>query len=475
MNFSAIVLLLIALSIFCLAWFKFKKGNIKIAIASLVIAGFLLRCFMISDPYLHEWDERYHALVAKNMIDDPFKPTLYKNPVLPFDYKDWGGNHVWVHKQPVPLWLMAISLKIFGIHEIAVRIPSLLASTLGIFLMYLIGRNLFDKKVGFFSAFLFSIHGLILELTGGRVATDHIDLLFMFFVLLGIYFSIEFAKSKKLIHTIFCGMAIGLAVLTKWLPGLIVLAFYFLILQRNVFQRFSKKEIFLNVGILMLISCIIFMPWQIYIHHAFPLESTWEKHHNRLHIFQNLDGQAAPFYYHINHMRIIYGELIYLPLLWFIYKTLKKKWNFKYLAILTWLVIPYIFFSLVATKMQGYTLISGPAIFLVSALFWRVLRVYKARFKYKIIPLLLIVCLIFLPIRYTIERVKILEDYPKERQYTNKIKALKKLKIDANTIIFNAPRPIETMFYIDCIAYSHLPDNKEITKLKERGFKVIIY
>jgi len=93
MNFSAIVLLLIALSIFCLAWFKFKKGNIKIAIASLVIAGFLLRCFMISDPYLHEWDERYHALVAKNMIDDPFKPTLYKNPVLPFDYKDFDVSN----------------------------------------------------------------------------------------------------------------------------------------------------------------------------------------------------------------------------------------------------------------------------------------------------------------------------------------------------------------------------------------------
>ncbi len=38
---------------------------------------------------LHDWDERYHALVAKNMIEQPFKPMLYKNPVLPYDYKDW--------------------------------------------------------------------------------------------------------------------------------------------------------------------------------------------------------------------------------------------------------------------------------------------------------------------------------------------------------------------------------------------------
>ena len=429
---------------------------------------------MISDPYLHEWDERFHALVAKNMIDDPFKPTLYKNPVLEYDYENWGGNHVWLHKQPVPLWLMALSMKIFGIHEIAVRIPSLIASTLGIFLMYLIGRNLFDKKVGFFSAFLFSIHGLILELTGGRVATDHIDLLFMFFVLLGIHLSIEFANSKKQYQNIYCGIAIGLAVLTKWLPGLIVLPFYFLILRGNVFQRFSTKEVFLNIGILILISSIIFMPWQIYIHNTFPLEAAWEKHHNRLHIFENLDGQAAPFHYHINHMRIIFGEFIYFPLLWFIYKTFRSKWNYKYLAILTWLIIPYIFFSFVATKMQAYILFAAPALFLLSALFWRMLNIHQTRFKYKIIPLVLILGLIFLPIRYSIERIKPFSNHSSKRLYINDIKALRSLDIDANTILFNAPRPIETMFYLDCIAYSHIPKIKEIKILEDKGFKVMI-
>ena len=50
-------------------YFYYVRGNIKIALIFLLISAFLLRLLMISlDPFLHEWDERFHALVAKNMI-----------------------------------------------------------------------------------------------------------------------------------------------------------------------------------------------------------------------------------------------------------------------------------------------------------------------------------------------------------------------------------------------------------------------
>jgi len=29
------------------------------------------------DPFLNTWDEQFHALVAKNMMANPFKPMLY--------------------------------------------------------------------------------------------------------------------------------------------------------------------------------------------------------------------------------------------------------------------------------------------------------------------------------------------------------------------------------------------------------------
>ena len=69
---------------------------------------------------------------------------------------------------------------VFGVNEIALRLPSIILTTIGIWLSYFIGRYLFNSKVGYLTAFFFSINGLIIELTAGRVATDHIDIFFLF-------------------------------------------------------------------------------------------------------------------------------------------------------------------------------------------------------------------------------------------------------------------------------------------------------
>ncbi|HUM45950.1 MAG TPA: hypothetical protein PLD84_03410, partial [Chitinophagales bacterium] len=56
------------------AFFQFKKGKVEFSIVFIVTAGFLLRMYAGSDLFLHSWDERYHALVAKNMMEYPFRP-----------------------------------------------------------------------------------------------------------------------------------------------------------------------------------------------------------------------------------------------------------------------------------------------------------------------------------------------------------------------------------------------------------------
>lgn len=53
----------------------------------LTLLAFGLRCYMATlDPFLHTWDEQFHALVARNMMDNPFVPTLRKGQLLPYDY-----------------------------------------------------------------------------------------------------------------------------------------------------------------------------------------------------------------------------------------------------------------------------------------------------------------------------------------------------------------------------------------------------
>ena len=82
MNYFGIVTIVIASIILFFSWKIFTKGKIDQAVIGIVLAGLLLRIFIISDPVVHDWDERFHALVAKNMIENPLKPTLYKSPVF---------------------------------------------------------------------------------------------------------------------------------------------------------------------------------------------------------------------------------------------------------------------------------------------------------------------------------------------------------------------------------------------------------
>ena len=57
------------------------------------------------DPFLNLWDERFHALVAKNLMNHPLMPTLYDDPVVSMAYDRWDRATIWLHKQP--LFLMA--------------------------------------------------------------------------------------------------------------------------------------------------------------------------------------------------------------------------------------------------------------------------------------------------------------------------------------------------------------------------------
>jgi len=51
----------------------------------LILCGFILRFYTASDLFLHSWDECYHALVAKNLIQHPLESEKIHNGVL-FNY-----------------------------------------------------------------------------------------------------------------------------------------------------------------------------------------------------------------------------------------------------------------------------------------------------------------------------------------------------------------------------------------------------
>ena len=472
---SGILTIALCATVFFLAWRAARRGQYQWALLLLLAGGLLLRIYAASDFFLHEWDERYHALAAKNMADHPLRPTLYDHPVLPYNYEDWSSNHIWLHKQPLALWAMALSLKLFGISEIALRIPSILLSTLAIWLTYAIARHYTDEKTALLAAFLHAIHGLIIALTAGRAATDHPDLLFLFFIELGVFFSIRFLREPRWYMSVLIGLSIGLGVLTKWLPAFIVAPVWGLL----VLHRFSWKKIFFHLSLIVGVAIAVFLPWQLYIFRAFPLEAAHEQAYNILHFFEGLEGHSEPWYYHLAKLRIIFGELIYLPLVWLTYKRMRQLFRKKRadLSLLVWIWVPLAIFSTAQTKMQAYTIISAPAFFILTALFFRYLKIYKERLCFpRYANYLALVLLILLPVRYSIEKIKPFSLRERSPEWAENMKALKeRYEMKERTVVFGVEKPIEFMFYTGATAYPFLPEPAVVDSLSDVGFGVYRY
>ena len=70
-----------------------------------------------------------------------------------------------------------------------------------------------------------------------------------------------------------------------------------------------------------------------------------------------------------------------------------------------WILLPYIFFIFLATKMQAYIIFTAPVIFIATALFWHYLYVYRDRFRFRLIPWVVLILLLALPSRYSLERI----------------------------------------------------------------------
>nr|MBA3707012.1 glycosyltransferase family 39 protein [Bacteroidota bacterium] len=150
-----ITTIIICTVIYFFSWRIQTKGNFKIALLLLMLGGLIIRAYVSADFFLHDWDERYHALVSKNFIRHMLLPTLYDNPVMPYDIQSWTSSHIWLHKQPIPLWTMAVSMWLFGVNEIALRLPSIVLTTIGIYLTFYIASYFFNKKTAFIAAFLY--------------------------------------------------------------------------------------------------------------------------------------------------------------------------------------------------------------------------------------------------------------------------------------------------------------------------------
>jgi 4-amino-4-deoxy-L-arabinose transferase len=314
------------------------------------------------------------------------------------------------------------------------------------------------------AAFFHAINGFVIEISVGRITTDHIDTTFFFFLELGIYLSLRFAAQNRFLTFLLIGIVMGLAVLTKWYIGFFILPMFGL---ANL-SKSSLGKVIVQSCMLALIAFPIFYSWQYYIHQSFPKEAAWESNYNFKHLFEAIEGHGQSWWYYLDKSRICWNELIYVVFLTFVVRWWRQPMQFPYYFLGFWVLVPYIIFSWSATKMQGYVLWTAPAVFILLALFIVELPLFLANHPYfKHISIVIIL----LSTRYSLERIKPFNDMEHLRNQKQKIR-IYQTQLKPRSVLFNTTQAIEIMFYTDFLAYERIPTLQEIKKAQQAGYAV---
>jgi 4-amino-4-deoxy-L-arabinose transferase len=440
----------------------------------IVAAGFLLRASLASDLHLHEWDERYHALVAKNLIAHPWRPTLYEDTPLAYDYRSWTSNHIWLHKEPLALWLMAASMRFFGVSEIALRLPSLIFSMAAVACTYFLARSMFGAPTGFIAAGLHAINGKLVELSAGRTASDHVDSVFIALVAIGGWLAVKRRSGGVWGSAVTIGVIAGLAALTKSPMGFMVILLWVIL-----FRPEGANRIYYLLGgaaLAVAVALVVYLPWHIFTGIAYPHEAAWERAYTFRHITEVLEGHGGGVTYYLKQIPRHYGELAIFSLAWFFCRSYKEPGNRAKAMLALWIGVPYLFFSVAKTKMPAYPMIAAPAVFTIVA--WHYWKLHHAASRTagwrRVAAIVIAALLLLLPVRYSLERMKPMWNTDWNTPWASSMRELGDTWPGVKAVVFNVNRPIELMFYTSATAYSHVPSEREVIRAVKDGYRVCV-
>jgi 4-amino-4-deoxy-L-arabinose transferase len=482
---TALGLLLACVPLWLSLYWAFIDPRARRAIWLLVFAGLLIRLLMISlDPYLYEWDERFHALVAKNMMEHPFKPMLYVDPVRNFDLHDWTGNHIWLHKQPLFMWQSALSMKLFGVNEIAMRLPAAIAGALSIFMIYEIGK-FWTKNftVAYLSAFLFALSFFQLELTSGWFGNSQNDVIFSFYVTASIWAFVRYLRSPRN-HgwAALVGVFVGGAVLTKWLTGLLILGGWALFITLG--SDWKRRNPWSHLGLATFVSLLVFVPWQLFISNAYPEVSAIEYAHNIDHVFKVLDRHGGDIWFYPARFGLNYGFhlfWIFLPATALVLrnKEIDRRLSIAFLSMIGAL---YMFLTLiVTTKRAAYA-------YPVHSLVWILIAYGVFLFLEKVTTRLSVptrkwlwIFAVVIMGSYVLRPGSIVRHRSGENEMRNirihNTQLFKTVEGVEGKIVFNCSthEGIDLMFYRNTTAYHGSPSAKELDELIRSGYKIAAF
>jgi len=168
-----------------------------------------------------------------------------------------SADRLITYDQSSGLWFAftSIMFNIFGLTQLSSRLAALIFGSFSILVLYLLAREFFNEKIALISAFLLAIAPFHIKLTIAEM-----DVMAIFFSLLGMFLFIRALKSDKIRYFAISGLFIGLAVYTKvypllFIPSLLLFFIYYKRKQKlSVITKDNTKKIVVFLFIIFIFT-----------------------------------------------------------------------------------------------------------------------------------------------------------------------------------------------------------------------------
>jgi 4-amino-4-deoxy-L-arabinose transferase-like glycosyltransferase len=316
-----------------------------------------LNLFGILDP-----SDGYYAEASREMIE----LGNYLTPHL--NYRPWFEKPILIY------WLIITSYSVFGINEVAARMPSVLSAISLVAYSFILGRQFLRRRAAFLSSCIIAASPLLL-ITGHLCLTD-VPLCFCLWLGLGGLIAaicLKQSKAAKFSFQLSAYMGIGFGVLCKGPIALILVGINILAFLLTTSK--SKQEFWTNVkstNVLMGIFVVglIALPW--YLTETYITNGVF---FNEFFIRQNLGRaigavthQSPPWYYVPYLLGGFAPWTLVLALAWPTLAKVRKnrlselsRYKFLFFCLVV-SVTTFGFYSVVSSKMPTYILPVLPAL-----------------------------------------------------------------------------------------------------------------
>jgi 4-amino-4-deoxy-L-arabinose transferase-like glycosyltransferase len=308
------------------------RRTVAIVALALVIAP------LAANAPLFDPDEGLHAAIAQEMVrsGDYVTPRFLGEPFL--------------DKPILFFWAEALSLRVFGMNEAAVRIPPLAFGVFGMLSVGFLGRRVFGETTGLIAGIVYGT--MILPLGVSEVAVHDVGVVpFMCLAIDGLL-------AGGAGWTIVAGLCLGLSILTK---GLVAIAFTGIF---AVCYAAARRDAVVRLAVALAVACgialLVAAPWYIAMERAHPgyLHYYFVERHLQGYLTATQRHAGRQWWYYVP---IVVGGSV--PWTGYLVSAFRRmRTDRMRLVIWAWLAAGFVFLSAGESKLVTYALPLFPAL-----------------------------------------------------------------------------------------------------------------